>query len=249
MPGEGRSGQRWPDAPAHRALRTLSVRPASRQLPAVDSLRQAAAPSQALQEVATAARVEDVLAIAAQMSSGGPTQLAHLVGAQLDASESYDSHSHRRRNGKLRRGRHRHANHPCTSITASTSSFLEEDSDLSPVLSTEPLGSPVTPEPFGDVTLAGSGNLLGAYSADTQARRRCAARSPPVATTVPDVRELDHGQPAVWSSPPAWFPGTRGRHHSRTPRCFISRRPPAPLPVAGTLSRCCFASNLFRDVT
>ncbi len=194
-------------------------------------------------------RVEDVLAIAAQMSSGGPTQLAHLVGAQLDASESYDSHSHRRRNGKLRRGRHRHANHPCTSITASTSRSSRRIPTSALCCRPNRWALPVTPEPFGDVTLAGSGNLLGAYSADTQARRRCAARSPPVATTVPDVRELDHGAAGSLVIAAGLVPRYTGRHDSQTPRCFISRRPPAPLPVAGILSRCCSASNLFRDVT
>src|SRR6185437_7743132 len=39
--------------------------------------------------------------------------------------------------------------------------LFEEDSDLSLELSTDPPGSPVTPEPFGNVTLVGSGQFIG----------------------------------------------------------------------------------------
>jgi hypothetical protein len=70
----------------------------------------------------------------------------------------------------------------------------EEDSDLSLVLSTDPPGSPVMPEPFGDVTLVGSGQftdgLLGGSTGTLTIRGAIAQALP---TTVPDVRELHHG--------------------------------------------------------
>ncbi|GAF48259.1 P-loop NTPase fold protein [Rhodococcus wratislaviensis] len=72
----------------HFGLSARDLLPDNFPLVTVDSLGQAAA------TVAGVARsrdssVENVLAIAASMTSGGPTQLAHLVGAQLAASESF----------------------------------------------------------------------------------------------------------------------------------------------------------------
>jgi len=71
---------------------------------------------------------------------------------------------------------------------------LEEDSDLSLELSTDPPGSPLRPEPFGNVTLVGSGQfiggILGGYTGTLTIRGVIAQ---PVPTTVPDVRELRHG--------------------------------------------------------
>ena len=72
----------------HFGLSARDLLPDNFPLVTVDSLRQAAATVAGVAR-SRDSRVEDVLAIAAEMSSGGPTQLAHLVGAQLDASESF----------------------------------------------------------------------------------------------------------------------------------------------------------------
>jgi hypothetical protein len=72
--------------------------------------------------------------------------------------------------------------------------IYEEDSDLNLTLSTDPPGSPVTPEPFGKVTLVGSGQFIGGIlggSTGTLTVRGTIAEAVPV--TVPDVRELRHG--------------------------------------------------------
>jgi hypothetical protein len=70
----------------------------------------------------------------------------------------------------------------------------EEDSDLSLVLSTDPPGSPITPEPFGDVTLTGSDQFVGGILGDSTGTLKVIGTiSPPVTTIVPDVRELNHG--------------------------------------------------------
>jgi hypothetical protein len=72
--------------------------------------------------------------------------------------------------------------------------LYEEDSDLNLTLSTDPPGSPLTPEPFGNVKLAGSGQFIGGIldgETGTLTVHGTIAEAVPV--TVPDVRELQHG--------------------------------------------------------
>lgn len=111
--------------------------------------------------------------------------------------------------------------------------LYEEDSDLSFELSTDPPGSPVTPEPFGNVTIAGSGRFIGGIlggSTGTLTVRGTIARAVP--TTVPDVRELHHGVAGsqviaaglvprftgASTSPNAWV-----FHHSPSAGAIVSR--------------------------
>jgi hypothetical protein len=76
--------------------------------------------------------------------------------------------------------------------------FFEEDSDLNVVLTTNPPGSPVSPEPFGSVTLVGSGTfnggILGGSTGNLTISGRISAVVPPPTTTVPDVREKRKNQ-------------------------------------------------------
>lgn len=68
--------------------------------------------------------------------------------------------------------------------------IFEEDSDISLVLSTQSPGSPVTPEPFGSVTLVGSGTFSGGILAGSTGMLRVSGNiAAAVAATVPDVRE------------------------------------------------------------
>jgi hypothetical protein len=72
--------------------------------------------------------------------------------------------------------------------------FFEEDSDLNVVLATSPPGSPLNPEPFGQVTLVGSGTFAGGILGGetgtlTVSGTISAPPPPPPPTTVPDVRE------------------------------------------------------------
>jgi PASTA domain len=71
--------------------------------------------------------------------------------------------------------------------------FVEEDSDLNVVLTTNPPGSPVSPEPFGSVTLVGSGTfnggILGGSTGNLTISGTISPFVPPPPTTVPDVRE------------------------------------------------------------
>jgi hypothetical protein len=70
----------------------------------------------------------------------------------------------------------------------------EEDSDLNLTLSTDPPGSPLTPEPFGNVTLVGSGQFIGGIlGGETGTLTVSGTIAEAVPVTVPDVRELYHG--------------------------------------------------------
>lgn len=72
--------------------------------------------------------------------------------------------------------------------------FFEEDSTFNVVLTTNPPGSPVNPEPFGDVTLVGTapfnGGILGGSTGTLTIAGTISAFVLPPRTTVPNVREL-----------------------------------------------------------
>jgi len=68
---------------------------------------------------------------------------------------------------------------------------ITDTSDLSLVLSTDPPGSPVTPEPFGNVTLFGSGKFVGGhFNGDTGTLTVTGKIQPFVLVPVPNVLGL-----------------------------------------------------------
>lgn len=74
------------------------------------------------------------------------------------------------------------------------SHILARGSDLNVMLSTDPPGSPLSPQPFGNLTLVGSGTFqggtLGGQTGTLNIRGTLSAVVPPPTTTVPNVREL-----------------------------------------------------------
>lgn len=106
--------------------------------------------------------------------------------------------------------------------------FLEEDSDLRVVLTTDPPGAPVTPEPFGSVTLVGGGRfdggILGGDTGTLTLAGAISAAMPPGTTTVPDVRERRRDAAVAAVLAASLVPRTTG---TDGPDAWVYRQTPA----------------------
>ena len=112
--------------------------------------------------------------------------------------------------------------------------FVEEDSDFDVVLSTAPPGSPVTPEPYGAVTLAGSGpfsgGILDGSTGTLTIAGSISAFTPPPPATVPDVREARRDNAIAEVEAAGFVARTTGPDRRDA---WVYRQSPAPGTIAG----------------